>query len=394
MKNIGGKGLILIMFIALIWVIWAVFHPAPIKVETAKAQRGELCLTVNAEGKTRVQERFIISAPVNGHLVRIELHRGDNINKNTVLARIEPLPLAPLDPRQKAEAIARVAAAKATKSQIETSVEHAQAESEQAQRELARIEKLAANGLISQQELERSQVMAKTTAKELEAAKFKDQVASAEIEQAQSALLSFEQAGSGQTTTVEVHSPIAGKVLKILEESERVITAGTPLIELSNPAKQEVVVDVLSIDAVKIVPGSLVFIENWGGTKPLQARVRLIEPSAFTKVSALGVEEQRVNVIIDFIDQAENLGDGFRVEARIVIWQNANVLKIPTSAIFREGKEWVVFIAKAGKACKHTVTIGHYNSSEVEIIKGLTVGISVILHPSNQLKDGVNISDL
>ncbi len=394
MKNIGGKGVILVILVALAWLTWAVFHPTPIKVETAKAQVGEICLTINADGKTRVQERFTISAPVNGRLERILLHRGDEIDKNTILARINSLPLAPLDPRQKAEAVARVAAAKATKCQVDTSLEHAQADNEQAQKELARLETLATNGLISQQELERCQVTAKTAAKELEGTKFKQEAAIAEIKQAESALLSFEQADKGQVTTIEVHSPIAGKVLKIVEESERVVTAGTPLIELSNPARLEIVVDVLSIDAVKIVPGALVFIENWGGDKPLQGRVRLIEPSAFTKISALGVEEQRVNVIIDFIDKAENLGDGFRIEARIVIWQDPNVLKIPTNAIFREGKEWKIFVVESGKAFKRTVTIGHYNSSDVEILKGLTVGSCVILHPNNQLSDGISISQL
>ena len=185
--------------------------------------------------------------------------------------------------------------------------------------------------------------------------------------------------------------PAAGRILQVLEKSERVVASGTPLVVLSNPKKLEIVVDLLSTDAVKVKPGAPVIIENWGGPTPLRARVRTIEPYGFTKTSALGIEEQRVNIIADFVDPTDGLGDGYRVDARIVIWENATVLKIPSSALFRSGPHWNVFVIDNGRARVREVEAGHRSSSETEILNGLTDGAEVILHPANDLEDGARV---
>ncbi|MBL8150393.1 MAG: efflux RND transporter periplasmic adaptor subunit [Blastocatellia bacterium] len=390
MKNIGGKLLLLIVIAAIAWIVWTALKPIPIKVEIAKSTRGALQVTINAEGKTRVHDRFTVAAPVSGRLTRIGLHRGDYVIKGAFLLRIEPMPLAPLDQRQYREAVARVDAAQAARQQVETAIEHAETDYQQAKRELLRAEHLSKTGDISQQDLERYKNIEQAAAKEVDGTKFKLQAAKAEVEAAQAALLVFEQGEeNSKAAAIELHAPIAGKVLHIFEESERVVAAGTPILELSNPLQLEIVIDLLSSDAVKVLPGQLVIVENWGGEKALQARVRLVEPSAFTKISALGVEEQRVNVIADFVEPVEKLGDGFRVETKIVIWESVDVLKVPTSALFRQGQNWALFVVEKGKALERKVQVGHKSNFEVEILQGLSPETEVILHPSNQIQNGV-----
>jgi HlyD family secretion protein len=209
---------------------------------------------------------------------------------------------------------------------------------------------------------------------------------------ARSALLALDKTKPQAANTVHVHAPVGGRVLRVIEESERVVSAGTPLVELSNPSKLEVVIELLSTDAVKVKPGELVLIERWGGDTVLQARVRLVEPSAFTKISALGVEEQRVNVIADFTEPAATLGDAYRVEGRIVVWENENVLKIPSSALFRTGDGWSVFVVEGGKAYRRPVQIGQHTAFDTEILSGLEDAAQVIVHPSNELSDGTTIT--
>lgn len=381
-----------ILALGVIGLLATAFRPAPVQVEAARARPGPLRVTVDAEGKTRVHDRFVVAAPVAGRLSRINLHRGDLLARDAVIARIDPLPLAPLDPRQLAEARARVAAAEELKHQAEAIVEHTSADCEQARREYERAERLVETGDIAKQEFERIRTAERTCQKELEAARFKARAAAAEVDVAKAALLAVEQAGqSGPTAAVFVRSPLRGRVLRVIEESERVVTPGTPLIEISNPSNLELVIDVLSTDAVKVSPGAPVLIENWGGEQPLQAKVRLVEPSAFTKVSALGIEEQRVNVIADFVDPAGALGDGYRIEARIVIWESENVLLIPASALFRHGQGWSVFVIENGMARQHEVEVGHRTAIDVEIQQGLAEGTEVILHPTNQITDGLRV---
>jgi HlyD family secretion protein len=258
---------------------------------------------------------------------------------------------------------------------------------------------LGAAGTLSAQERELAEVAETTGGKELEATIFAARAAEYDVQAARAALLApggdeaalVATCAHGTESCLELRSPIVGRVLRILQESERVVTAGEPLVELGDPSQMEIVVDVLSTDAVKVRPGAPVLLEDWGGEGTLQARVRLVEPSGFTKVSALGVEEQRVNVIVDFVDVPAFLGDAFRLEARIVVWEAAAILTIPSSALFRRGATWNVFVADGGKARYREIQIGHRNTHDVEIVRGLDEGEPVILHPSDQVGDGVRV---
>ncbi|HWP53494.1 MAG TPA: efflux RND transporter periplasmic adaptor subunit [Pyrinomonadaceae bacterium] len=370
-------------------VLW--LRPQPARVDTANAVRGPLQITVDGEGRTRVRDRYVVASPVPGRLRRITLRRGDSVHQDQLIAQIESLPLAPLDPRQRAEASARVNAAEDAQRERDAMVERAKAGYEQARRESERCEKLVAAGVISRQELERAQTAMDVAARELNAARSRSETTGHDVEVARSALLSLGKNQKQSVTTVQVHAPVSGRVLRVIEESERVISAGTALVELSNPSKLEVVIELLSTDAVKVKPGALVLIERWGGDSVLQARVRLIEPSAFTKVSALGVEEQRVNVIADLTEPAQTLGDGYRVEGRIVVWENENVLKIPSSALFRTGDGWSVFVVVQNKAYLRQVQVGQRTPFEAEVISGLEDAARVIVHPSNEISEAMRV---
>lgn len=371
-------------------VLW--LRPKPMRVDTAQAARGPLQVTVDGGGRTRVRDRYVVAAPVAGRLRRITLRRGDEVKQDQLVAQIESLPLSPLDPRQRSEAHARVNAAEDVKRESDAIVERAKASYEQARREFERCEKLVADGVISRQELERAQTAMDVAVREVDAAKSKSETAGHDVEVARSALLALDKTPRQSINTVQVHAPVGGRVLRVIEESERVISAGTPLVELSNPSMLEVVIELLSTDAVKVKPGALVLIERWGGDAVLQARVRLIEPSAFTKISALGVEEQRVNVIADFTEPVKTLGDAYRVEGRIVVWENEDVLKIPSSALFRTGDAWSVFVAEGGKAYRRPVQVGQRTPFEAEILSGLEDDNEIIVHPSNELTDGTAIT--
>ena len=392
MKKLWLKILLLIIALGVVaYVTTKMLRPTPIRVETAVVQTGALQVTIDAEGKTRVHDRFVVAAPITGQLSRINFHRGDLLQQNQVIAQIRPLPMAPLDPRQLAEVQARVTTAEQLKNEADTIVEHARADCEQTRREFERTEKLVESGDIPRQEFERARTASQTCRQQIEAAQFKARAAASEVNVAKAALIVVERAGqSGNSAVVSVRAPVRGRVTKLLEESERVVMAGTPLIELSNHAL-EIVIDVLSSDAVKIKPGATIFIEGNGEEQPSQARVRLIEPSAFTKISALGIEEQRVNVIADFIGDTGSLGDGYRVETRIVIWENPQVIKALSSALFRDGEKWNVFVVENGIAKRREIEIGHRTSLEVEILRGLQAGTNVVVHPSNQLADGVQV---
>ena len=367
-------------------------RPSPVRVEVARVRCGPMRVTIDAEGKTRARDRFVVAAPVSGRLARIDLHRGDAVRRGEVVARIDPPPMAPLDPRQLAEAKARVATAEQLKQEADAVVEHVRADCEQARRELARAEKLIETGDVSRQDFERVRNAALTCRQQIEAAKYRARAAASEVEVAKAALIAVGWAGqSASSATVLVRAPVNGRVLRVAEENERVVMAGAPLVELSNPSL-EVVIEVLSVDAVKVKPGMPVMIEGWGGEQDLEARVRMVEPSAFTKISALGVEEQRINVIADFIEPGAPLGDGYRVEARIVIWETNEALKAPLSALFRSGQRWNAFVVENGLAKRREVETGRRADFEVEILNGLREGESVIAHPSNLVADGVRVS--
>lgn len=526
-RNIIYGAIAAIIVIAMGYIL---SRPSRILVETSKAERGQMRVTVDGEGMTRVQDRFVIASPVNGRLKRLILRRGDEVKAGDVVAQIEAMPLSPLDPRQSSEANSRVRVAesakleaeanlqkiqneleqarrerersknvmdygrvsqedyerklnaektlvkdleaanirergaeqkilqavavkkeveanierinnnlqqakreskraadllesgdisreefertrlaeqtlikeldaakyrlqaahsdiqlaKENKSEAKTNIEHIQEDLAQARRETVRAKNVLTYGKTSGQDYEQRLSYEKTLEKELEAARFRVRAAVNEVERAKSSLLGGDSVGD----STAVYAPIDGRVLKVLEESERVVNAGTPLVELSNPTNLEVVVDILSTDAVKIKSGEAMTIGGWGENKTVEAKVRLIEPSAFTKVSSLGIEEQRVNIIADFLKQPPNLGDGYRVEAKIVVWEANSILKIPASALFRKGEGWSVFVVENGKALQRDVKIGQRNADEAEILEGIEAETEVILHPTNDLTDG------
>lgn len=390
MKRLLNTIVLIIVAAAVVALLMMWLQPKPARVDAAKAVRGPLRVTVDGEGKTRVRDLFVVAAPVGGQLRRIRLRRGDAVELGKIIAQIEPMPLAPLDPRQRAEAIGRVSAAEDVKREVDQLVARNRASYDQARRDLERGELLARSGDISRQELEQAQTAVATTLREYEAARSKAESAAHEVEVARAALLAADQRAT-PGTLVSVKAPVRGKVLRVVEESQRVIPAGAPLVELSNPAKLEVVVELLSTDAVKVTPGALVLIEEWGGPAPLEARVRVIEPSGFTKISALGIEEQRVNVVADLTKPSTALGDGYRVEGRVVIWEADDVLKVPVSALFRRGESWSLFVIENGVARQRDVEVGHRTPFEAEIKSGLEAGLEVIVHPSNQISDGVRV---
>lgn len=380
-------------------LLFIAFRPAPVRVEMARVERGQLQVTVDEDGKTRVRDRFVMAAPVAGRVERIVLHEGDRVEPGTIAARMHPLPL---DPRTRAEAGARLDAAAAEKRAADARVEQARAALEQARRTANRARQLSATGTFSAQERELAELSEATAEKELEAATFAAKAADYHMQAAQAALLAPDHEGdalvgtctSGDGTCIELRSPIHGTVLRVPEESERVVAVGTPLLEIGDSSALEIVIDVLSADAVKVKPGARVFIEDWGGEGTLQARVRLVEPSGFTKLSALGVEEQRVNIIADFVRPPDSLGDGFRVEARILVWEGEDVLKIPGSAPFRRGQTWNAFVVESGRAHLREIDLGHRSSRHVEVLHGLEAGETVILHPGDQVHEGARVAPL
>lgn len=368
-------------------LVWIMLRPTPVLVEVSKATRGPMRVTVDEDGETRAHDRFVIAAPIPGRMLRVELEEGDSVRENQVVAIIEPLPL---NQQQREEVLGRVASAEAAKRQADARAEHAREDYEQSRRDRQRAEQLAREKVISAQALEQARNAEITSGDELQAARFNALAAASDVKVARAGLV-----GIGDRTAprkvISLHAPIAGRVLRVVEKSERVVQAGAPLVVLGDPAAIEIVTDVLTNDAVNIKPGATAFLEAWGGDHPLRAKVRLVEPAGFTKISALGVEEKRVNVIADFIDPADGLGDGFRVETRIVTWESPDILKVPGSAAFRERDGWSVFVLDNGRAHRHAIEIGHRNQTEAEVLSGITVGEDVILHPSNQLREGVRV---
>jgi HlyD family secretion protein len=373
-------GLLALIVIALI--------PSPIAVDVARVSRGQLMVTIDEEGEARAHDRFVVASPVAGRMRRVELHDGDAVKAGQVVAAITPLPL---DERERTEALARVKAAEALRREADERVSRARADYEQARRERERAESLLESGIISKQSFEQARNLQTTLGNEVEAARFKAQAAAADVQAAKAALIAVDSRRREGEGVIELRSPVSGRVLRVVEKSERVVTAGAPLIILGDPERLEVVVDLLSTDAVKVRPGMTVLLENWGGEGTISARVRIVEASAFTKLSALGIEEQRVNVVADFVDTPGQLGDGYRVEARTILWEANDVLKIPASALFRSGEGWAVFALEQGRARKREVRIGHRSHFEVELLDGLEENTEIVIHPANMIQDGARV---
>ncbi|MGE5319227.1 MAG: efflux RND transporter periplasmic adaptor subunit [Hyphomicrobiaceae bacterium] len=371
------------------------FMPRAVPVDVAEVKRAPLTVTVEEEGKTRVRERYLVSAPVAGYARRIDLKAGDAVAAGQVLATIDPARSVALDPRTRAQARAQVRAAEAALAVAQDNARSAAAAAQLAQQELARTESLRQSNFVSAQALDTAR-SAETRARSAEqAAQHAVRVARFDLETAGAAAASAArlQAG-GAAEALQVRAPVAARVLRVQHESEGPVTAGQPLLEIGNPASLEAEVEVLSTDAVRIAPGSKVILDRWGGNQLIDGRVRVVEPGGFTKISALGVEEQRVRVIVDFTSPRAawaRLGDAYRVEARFVLWQGEDVLQLPTGALFRQGKGWAVFRLEGGRAREAPVEIGQRAGLATQVLSGLKAGDRVVAHPDETIHEGVRV---
>jgi HlyD family secretion protein len=368
--------------------------PKTITVDVAAVGRGPLVVSIDEEGETRVRHRFIVSAPVAGRVRRIELEPGDKVKRGDVLARLHPEAPPLLDARARAEARAAIDTARATVSRLRAEEQRVTAALAQTERELGRSRTLAQDGLATSQQVDKREADMRAAREAAQAATFAVEAAASDLRRAETRLSVGGSAG-GPDRIITVTAPVDGVVLKRVRESEAVVPAGDALVELGDPGQLEIVSDLLSIDAVKVKVGARAIIEQWGGDTPLDAKVRRIEPAGFTKVSALGVEEQRVNVVLDFAKSAvayPSLGDAYRVEVRIVVWEAPSVLKVPTSALFRVGNDWAVYAAVNGRGQRTPVKIGQRTGQEAEVLEGLSDGTMVVLHPGDQLADGTRIA--
>jgi HlyD family secretion protein len=381
------------------FIVYA-FLPQPVEVDAEPVTRGPLMVTVNEDGKTRIKERFVVSTALAGQLRRIELKAGDPVAVGqTLLATILPNNPALLDPRARAEAEALVSALDSAVKRAETNLQAADQERDHTDTEYERIRRLREMGAASEDKLQDALFVMRAAREQQRSAGFSLDMARFELQQAQAALQRFQVSPEDPEPPpgecqFEIRSPIDGRVLRILQESAAALPVGTPLMELGDPANLELEIDVLSTDAVKITPGDTVLVEHWGGETPLTGTVRVVEPAAFTKISALGVEEQRVWIIADLnVSQEErgSLGDAFRFEGRIVVWEGEDVLQVPTSALFRQGDEWAVFVMNDEQAHLRVVKLGHRNPDAAEVLEGLSEGERVIVYPSDRVQDGVAV---
>lgn len=371
------------------------FMPRPVLVDIVTVSREPLTVTINEEGKTRVMDHYLLSAPVDGYVRRINLEVGDPVVKDQPIGSLEPLRPAVLDTRARAEAEARIAAATAALSAAVQEVSAAGADARYAADELVRLRSLHESGAIALDRLQLAEADARRTAARLESARFAVEIARYEKIAAEASLkYSVAGAADEQAATVTILAPVNGSVLKIHHQSEGVVYKGEPLVDIGDPRSLEVVVEVLSRDAVRIEPGMRVLLSRWGGDGNLQGSVRTVEPTGFTKVSALGVEEQRVLVIVDIVsspDLWQRLGDGYRVETAFVLWEQPDVLQVPSSALFRQGDGWAVYVVDNGRAVQRSVEPGQRSGLSTQIISGLEEVEQVVNHPGDNLQDGSRV---
>lgn len=388
-------GLIVVGILILVFLVWG-FWPQPVEVETVKADRAPLTVLIEEEGRTRVLDRYVISAPVDGVACRAEMDVGDIVEQGQVLLTITPLESQVLDPRSRAEAEARVAAAKSALESARQAAESAKATLLLQASEVNRLRPLAERGVVSQGEFEKAETGFRVAEAALRAANYGVEVANYEREAAETALNYTAGATPREPAVrVPVRSPITGKVLKVPHICEGPVRTGEPLMEVGDPEQLEIEVDVLSADAVKLQAGMRVLLDRWGGERSLDGMVRTVEPVGFTKVSALGVEEQRVLVIVDIAsprEQWQRLGDGYSVEARFVLWHEEDVLQVPASSLFRYQEEWALFVVRDGRAALRLVKLGERNGLSAQILEGIAGGDVVINHPSDDVEDGSRVT--
>jgi HlyD family secretion protein len=387
-----------ILGLALLGALAYSFMPQPVPADLVEARHGTLLITIDDEGETRVRDIYVLSAPVAGRALRIEAEAGDEVVAGeTVVAEIEPIDPAFLDPRSEAQAQADINAAESARDLALARVDSAMAELEFAESELQRARRLVSDKLISEHALDEAERGFKTRKAELATARAALQVSSFELERARAQLVSPTETHERHEhcECIPIRAPVTGRILRVLHESEGVVASGEPLVEIGNPGELEIVTDLLSTDAVRAAADQRVIIERWGGEQPLEGRVRRVEPFGFTKVSALGIEEQRVNVIIDITSPPEQwarLGHGYQLETRIVLSEREDALKLPLTALFRDGARWAVYVEESGRARLRHVEIGERSQLEASIRQGLQASERVIEHPGNRIADGVRIT--
>ncbi len=382
MAWVKRAALIAVVLLVLGLIVYG-FLPKPLGVDLARAAIGPMTVTVDDRARTRVRDRFTLCAPASGELQRISLKPGDEVKAGAVVAVLLPAPPQLLDVRTRPQLEARARAADSAREQAKERAAATTAARDLAKFEDERQKKLQGTAGYSKELAERAAQQLRMAEADLRSAEFGVLAATHEAEAARAAL-----EGGAADAPLELRSPVAGRVLRVFEESTRTVPAGAPLVEIGDPRALEIVADMLSSAAVKLHEGARVYIERWGG-ETLNGRVRRIEPSGFTKVSALGVDEQRVNVLIDLTDPPQAwaaLGDGFAVEVRVVLWESPGVLRTPLGAIFRHGEGWAVFVVTGGRAELRPVKTGMRNGREAQILEGLTDGETVILHPGDTVR--------
>lgn len=389
---IVGAALVCLVAALLAWAL----IPGPVSVEMASATRGPFVETVDELAKTRIRDHFIVSSPLAGELERIALREGDDVDAGSIVARLHPVLPALLDARSELELRLRVEAARAAKERADARVKEAEVAVELNQRELGRSRKLAESQTVARAKLESDELAVQMSGRELESAHADAHVARHDIEIAEAALTRARDTGS-KTNQAEwlLRAPIAGRVLRVQQKSGGTVGVGTPLLEFGDPANSEVLIELLTTEAPRVAPGAAVRLDEWGGLIPLAGRVRRIEPWGFTKISALGVEEQRVNVLVDIVTDRREwsaLGEGYRMDAHIRVYENADAMQVPSGALFRFGAQWRVFSVTAnGRASQTNVTVGHRNETSAEILDGLKPKDRIVLYPGDAVRDGVRL---
>ncbi|GGK62755.1 efflux RND transporter periplasmic adaptor subunit [Amphritea balenae] len=395
------RGLLLISIaLVLSLLVWA-FMPRPLLVDVGKVTRGAMQLTIEDEGKTRVRDAYVVSTPVNGRLLRIDVEPGDRVEKGkTIIAQMLPANPEVLDQRTREQARAAVSSAEASVRLARAKLNKAIADTELSSAELRRITDLKKRSAVSVSALDKAQRKWRTTSAELEMAQATISMRQASLAKARAELITFSPGAVASTATdndvINILAPHSGSILRVLQESETTLPAGQAILEIGDISKElEVVVELLSTDAVKVRTDDRVIIDNWGGPEVLQGRVAKVEPWGFTKFSALGVEEQRVKATIHFTNPAQqraSLGHGFRVEARIVIWEQSDALIVPSSALFRNESDWAVYTLESGNAELRRVEVGHNNGRKAEVLSGLSENEQVVLYPPAELNSGSRVS--
>lgn len=405
MKTLTRKLPIVIVVLGIAALLAYGFREVPVEVDVVAVERGSFDITINDDGVTRIREKYVVSAPVAGKLHRIELDPGDEVDQGeTILARLDPADPTLLDARAKAQAEARVRSATASRELANVRFERSQEALKLTQRDLSRAKALHAKKAAPRRDLDRAQQEFEMAQADVRSAQFSVKVADFEAELAKAALIRAKaseerELAPGQSlgdimAALSIKSPVSGRVLQVFNEDAGIVSQGTQLVELGDPRDLEMRIDVLSSEAVRIKPGCKVFVDHWGGEEPLEGIVRTVEPSAFIKVSALGVEEHRVNVIADFrglLDCCHSLGDGFRIETRIVVDSVSDALVVPAGVLFRNGDGWAAYRITDGTAELCPVTIGKTNGLKTEVLEGLTEGDQLVLHPTDSVQDSVGV---